>query len=176
LHSKFIVADYRKTFLPLKCTLSLRKRRLTQYRIKDFKTRDAYEGHYLHYNVRVDTFSTMGKFAAGDMVIPVPEFCNRYDICMARFIIETLEPTAPDSYSRGTFSMAYSCKKSISVIMYLKIWQRSCCALTRWCVKSCAKKWPPNPSGPKTATRCCVGCTSGRCFMSLRIGCIRWLG
>jgi Zinc carboxypeptidase len=76
---------------------------VTQYRIKDFKTRDAYEGHYLHYNVRVDTLSTKRKFAAGDMVIPVPEYCNRYDICTARFIVETLEPTAPDSYFAWNF-------------------------------------------------------------------------
>jgi hypothetical protein len=76
---------------------------VTNYRIKDFKTREAYEGHYLHYNVQVDTFSAERKFAAGDYIIPVPSYCNRYEICPTRFIIETLEPTAPDSYFAWNF-------------------------------------------------------------------------
>ncbi len=71
---------------------------VTQYRIKDFQTRPAYEGHYLHYQVQVDTFSTWRQYFKGDYIAPVESSCNRYDACPKRYLIETLEPTAPDSW------------------------------------------------------------------------------
>jgi hypothetical protein len=64
---------------------------VTQYRIKEFKTRNAYEGHYLHYQIAVDTIKTRAQFRKGDIYIP----CDQDAI---RYLVETLEPTAPDSW------------------------------------------------------------------------------
>jgi hypothetical protein len=64
---------------------------VTLYRIKDFKTRNAYEGHYLHYQIAVDTIKTRAQFRKGDIYIP----CDQDAI---RYLVETLEPTAPDSW------------------------------------------------------------------------------
>lgn len=67
------------------------------YKIRDYKTRKSpYEGHYLHYGVEVDTLSRKVTFFAGDFWIPT-------DQAAARFIIETLEPQAPDSYFAWNF-------------------------------------------------------------------------
>ncbi len=66
------------------------------YHIDDFKTRNAYEGHYLHYNtsVKVDTVSV--TFSKGDLYIPTQQDGVRY-------IIETLEPEATDSFFNWNF-------------------------------------------------------------------------
>ena len=69
---------------------------VTSYRIKDFKTRNAYEGHYYHYSVEVDTIHSLQHFASGDMLIRTNQSCNRY-------IVETLEPSAPDSWFAWNF-------------------------------------------------------------------------
>jgi len=67
------------------------------YRIKDFETTDrAYEGHYLHSKVEVETFPTQASYRKGDFVVFPDQTVNRY-------IIETLEPTAPDSYFAWNF-------------------------------------------------------------------------
>ena len=66
------------------------------YHIDDFKTRNAYEGHYLHYNtsVKIDTVSV--TFSKGDLYIPTQQDGVRY-------IIETLEPEATDSFFNWNF-------------------------------------------------------------------------
>ncbi|UMB53993.1 M14 family metallopeptidase [Lutibacter sp. A64] len=60
--------------------------------IADYKTRTtAYEGHYLHYNTTVSTSTKEIKFNKGAIYIPVNQFG-------ARYIIETLEASATDSF------------------------------------------------------------------------------
>lgn len=61
------------------------------YYIEDFKTRNAYEGHYLHYDVEVEKRTVNRSFHKGDYVVFANQPANRY-------LIETLEPQAPDSY------------------------------------------------------------------------------
>jgi hypothetical protein len=62
------------------------------YTVIRFETiRGPYEGHYLHYEVEVDKDISLMSYRKGDYVIP-----TRND--HARFIIETLEPHAVDSY------------------------------------------------------------------------------
>ncbi|WP_341215934.1 M14 family metallopeptidase [uncultured Wocania sp.] len=67
------------------------------YKIKDYKTRQqAYEGHYPHYNVLVNLKTENIRFRKGDYIIKTnqPSF---------RYIIETLEPQAPDSFFNWNF-------------------------------------------------------------------------
>ena len=67
------------------------------YRIKDFKSRtQPYEGHYLHYGVEVEKFIQQRTYKKGDFIIYVNQSANRY-------LVETLEPTAPDSYFAWNF-------------------------------------------------------------------------
>ncbi len=66
------------------------------YYIKDYKTRDAYEGHYLHSNVDVETKIMNWQYFSGDYVVFVNQPTNRY-------IVETLEPQAADSYFAWNF-------------------------------------------------------------------------
>ena len=62
------------------------------YEILDYATTSSpYEGHYLHSNIRTRTVTHERHFRKGDIVIPV-----RNDAL--RFIMETLEPRAVDSY------------------------------------------------------------------------------
>ncbi len=60
--------------------------------IKDYKTRtSAYEGHYQHYNTTISALTKEITFKKGDIFIPVNQFG-------ARYIIETLEASATDSF------------------------------------------------------------------------------
>ncbi len=68
-----------------------------QYRIKDFKTvPNPYEGHYLHYDTFVTKKSGKTKFRAGDFLVPL-------DQDGVKFLLETLEPEAVDSYFNWNF-------------------------------------------------------------------------
>lgn len=68
-----------------------------QYRIKDFKTvPNPYEGHYLHYDTFVTKESGKIKFRAGDFLVPL----NQDGV---KFLLETLEPEAVDSYFNWNF-------------------------------------------------------------------------
>ncbi len=68
-----------------------------QYRIKDFKTvPNPYEGHYLHYDTFVTKESGKTKFRAGDFLVPL----NQDGV---KFLLETLEPEAVDSYFNWNF-------------------------------------------------------------------------
>jgi len=69
---------------------------VTFYRIDDYNTRNAYEGHYLHYNVAVSEQDTTHTFHRGDYVIFTDQAINRY-------VVETLEPRAPDSWFAWNF-------------------------------------------------------------------------
>ena len=67
------------------------------YYIDDYQTsRSPYEGHYMHSKVKVSTTSQTLNFRAGDVLVPVNQWRNRY-------IVETLEPEAPDSFFAWNF-------------------------------------------------------------------------
>ena len=61
------------------------------YRIGKYETRQAYEGHYLHYNVEVEKEEKNWPYHQGDYVA----LTNQPAV---RFLMETLEPQAIDSY------------------------------------------------------------------------------
>ncbi|MCK8479986.1 M14 family metallopeptidase [Psychroserpens algicola] len=67
------------------------------YKIKSYDTRQqAYEGHYPHYNIELDTFNSQITFSKGDYLIPT----NQDGI---RYLLETLEPQAVDSFFSWNF-------------------------------------------------------------------------
>jgi hypothetical protein len=67
------------------------------YRITDYKTRtSAYEGHYSHYNTKVEVSSQPIKFRKGDYYIETSQNGIRY-------LLETLEPQAVDSFFNWNF-------------------------------------------------------------------------
>lgn len=73
------------------------RKKVTLYRITNLKTgKDPYEGHYLHHDAEVSPFETEKLYRAGDYLIST-------DQDAVRFIIETLEPQAPDSYFAWNF-------------------------------------------------------------------------
>ena len=70
---------------------------LTYARIEDYDTgKRPYEGHYLHNKVKVSWAKRSRAYRPGDYVI----YTNQPAI---RYIVETLEPTAPDSYFAWNF-------------------------------------------------------------------------
>lgn len=67
------------------------------YRINDFKTvKNPYEGHYLHFETTVDKADKKMAFSAGDYIVPTDQEGVKY-------IIETLEPEALDSFFNWNF-------------------------------------------------------------------------
>jgi len=67
------------------------------YYIRDYKTvSKPYEGHYLHSDVQLDTMQQHMQYYAGDFVVYVNQRQNRY-------IVETLEPQATDSFFNWNF-------------------------------------------------------------------------
>ncbi|APG61296.1 M14 family metallopeptidase [Christiangramia salexigens] len=67
------------------------------YRIEDFKTtKTAYEGHYMHSNTKVSKSRKKVRFRKGDYLVTT--FQDG-----ARYVIETLEPEAPDSFFNWNF-------------------------------------------------------------------------
>ena len=67
------------------------------YMIDDYETvKSPYEGHYRHYDVKVSTKKEILSFRKGDFIVPVNQWRNRY-------IVETLEPEAPDSFFAWNF-------------------------------------------------------------------------
>ncbi len=67
------------------------------YMISDYETiRNPYEGHYKHHNVKVSPRHATIRFRKGDFLVPVNQWRNRY-------IVETLEPEAPDSFFAWNF-------------------------------------------------------------------------
>jgi hypothetical protein len=68
------------------------------YQLENFNTvKNAYEGHYLHSNTKVSKSKKLIQFHAGDYIIKPNESF------LKRILIETLEPTAPDSYFNWNF-------------------------------------------------------------------------
>ncbi len=71
--------------------------KLEMYYIKDYDSRKSpYEGHYLHSNVSVEKKQMEVLFMAGDVVVKTGQKKDRY-------IVETLEPQAPDSFFAWNF-------------------------------------------------------------------------
>ncbi|MGX1930798.1 M14 family metallopeptidase [Flagellimonas sp. 2504JD4-2] len=67
------------------------------YHILDYDTREnPYEGHYLHSNTQIKKNVSKVKFQAGDFVVPT----NQTGI---RYLLETLEPQAADSFFNWNF-------------------------------------------------------------------------
>ncbi|WP_299754129.1 M14 family zinc carboxypeptidase [uncultured Pontibacter sp.] len=70
---------------------------LDTYYIADYKTgQRPYEGHYLHYDVQVQTRRMPRQFFKGDYVVYLNQEANR-------FLVEVLEPQAVDSYFNWNF-------------------------------------------------------------------------
>ena len=67
------------------------------YRVEDYKTAPRqYEMHHINSDVKTSTSIQKLKFKKGDYYIPMNQVANR-------FLIETLEPTAADSYFAWNF-------------------------------------------------------------------------
>jgi hypothetical protein len=67
------------------------------YKIDTFETRKSpYEGHYQHYNTKVVTSTKEMTFRKGDVYIDTNQMAFRY-------LLETLEPQAPDSFFNWNF-------------------------------------------------------------------------
>lgn len=67
------------------------------YRIADYQTQmRPYEGHYLHYNTKVERSLKTKVFSKGDILIPTDQIGIRY-------LLETLEPAAKDSFFNWNF-------------------------------------------------------------------------
>ncbi len=67
------------------------------YKITDFKTsKGAYEGHYLHFDTNVATELATVKFRKGDYLVSTQQEG-------LKFLLETLEPEAVDSYFNWNF-------------------------------------------------------------------------
>ena len=68
-----------------------------QYRISDFKTvKNPYEGHYLHYETQVKSEIRNRTFRKGDFLVSTQQFGVKY-------LLETLEPEATDSFFNWNF-------------------------------------------------------------------------
>ena len=67
------------------------------YYIKDYKTRQSpYEGHYLHYNTQVESKQEKVTLYKGDYLVTTAQEGIRY-------LLETLEPEAVDSFFNWNF-------------------------------------------------------------------------
>ena len=67
------------------------------YRIVEYQTRNSpYEGHYLHYDTRVEKSTTEINIRKGDIFVPTDQPAIRY-------LLETLEPEATDSFFNWNF-------------------------------------------------------------------------
>ncbi|GAA4277657.1 M14 family metallopeptidase [Aquimarina mytili] len=67
------------------------------YHINDYKSREIpYEGHYLHYKTSIKKSNSQITFKKGDIIIPTDQKGFRY-------LIQTLEPEAPDSFFNWNF-------------------------------------------------------------------------
>ena len=67
------------------------------YKIDTYQTRRApYEGHYQHFNTTVEKTKKEITFKTGDYLVKTDQYAFRY-------LIETLEPSAPDSFFNWNF-------------------------------------------------------------------------
>ena len=70
---------------------------IESYKIVDFKTvKNPYEGHYLHFDTQVSSELKTKKFRKGDYLVSTKQ-------SGVKFLLETLEPEAVDSYFNWNF-------------------------------------------------------------------------
>ncbi|MGN6568414.1 MAG: M14 family metallopeptidase [Flavipsychrobacter sp.] len=70
---------------------------LSVYHIEKYETvQHPYEKHYLHKDVQVQKTTEKIKLIKGDYIIPTDQLARRY-------LVETLEPTAPDAFFAWNF-------------------------------------------------------------------------
>ncbi len=95
------------------------KKALEVYRIDDFKTVDTpYEGHYLHYDIKASSHTEDIDLYRGDYIIYTGQKTDRY-------IVETLEPEAPDSwFAWGFFDGILMQKEHFSSYVFEDIAER----------------------------------------------------
>ena len=67
-----------------------------QYILSYETSKNPYESHYEHYNIKTRTEKQTLNFYKGDYVVSVNQACNRY-------IVETLEPEGEDSFFAWNF-------------------------------------------------------------------------
>ena len=68
-----------------------------QYMVSDYKTvKSAYEGHYLHYDTKVKSENKNIRFRKGDVLVSTKQNGVKY-------LLETLEPEATDSFFNWNF-------------------------------------------------------------------------
>ncbi|WP_226063565.1 M14 family metallopeptidase [Kaistella polysaccharea] len=68
-----------------------------QYKISDYKTvKNPYEGHYLHYDTQVSSENKNFQFRKGDFLVSTQQNGVKY-------LLETLEPEATDSFFNWNF-------------------------------------------------------------------------
>jgi hypothetical protein len=73
------------------CTL-----KTENYYIRDFETRNAWEGHYYHHKIKVEASKFQRTWREGDYVVFTDQPANRY-------LVESLEPQGPDSWFAWNF-------------------------------------------------------------------------
>lgn len=66
------------------------------YYIREYKNRAAWEGHFFHHSVKLEAKTLRRTFQKGDFLIKTGQNADRY-------IMETLEPQAPDSWFAWNF-------------------------------------------------------------------------
>ena len=67
------------------------------YKISAYKTiKSPFEGHYLHYNTKIESKKVKIKIVSGDFMIPTQQNGIKY-------LLETLEPEAVDSFFNWNF-------------------------------------------------------------------------
>lgn len=67
------------------------------YRIKSFETVNSpFEGHYMHYNTQTTSFQDSILIRKGDIIVQTNQYAKRY-------LVQTLEPRAPDSFFNWNF-------------------------------------------------------------------------
>lgn len=92
-----VIEEFKRNGIRMKPLLRDSTVTVESYAINDFKTvKNPYEGHYLHYETTVNTSSKSMTFSAGDYLVPV----NQEGV---KYIIETLEPAASDSFFNWNF-------------------------------------------------------------------------
>jgi hypothetical protein len=86
---------------------------LNYYRIESFETvKQPYEGKYLHYNTKVSSHEGSIELQAGDWLVPVRQPA-------IQFIVNALEPQAPDSwFNWGYFDAVLQRKEYFSAYLF----------------------------------------------------------
>ncbi|MDR2237290.1 MAG: hypothetical protein LBE92_14300 [Chryseobacterium sp.] len=92
-----VIEEFRRNRIIMKPVQKDSTIAVESYRIKDFKTvKNPYEGHYLHFDTTVEKTEKKLNFSAGDYMIPT-------DQPGVKYIVETLEPEALDSFFNWNF-------------------------------------------------------------------------